>query len=165
MSFYFEEIDVGEVIDLGDFHFTAELIKSYSEIYDPLPFHIDEEAAKVGPFKALSASGWQVSSIWMHCMYRTLTEMAKRRSSLGEPVAKMGPSPGFKNMKWLAPVLADDTISYSCEITNKRSSQSRSDWGILFIHNYGANQHGVRVMEFDGSVFIERNTTLIEAES
>lgn len=162
MSFYFEEIEIGEVLELGDFKFTAELIKSYSEIYDPLPFHLDEEAARNGPFGALAASGWQVSAIWMHCMCRTLQQLAEDRLSLGEPVAKMGPSPGFKNMRWLKPVLAGDVISYECEITNKRTTNSRPEWGILFIHNRAKNQHGEMVMEFDGIVFVERNIVLME---
>lgn len=164
MSFYYEEIEVGDVLELGEFEFTAELIKSYSEIYDPLPFHLDEEAAKNGPFGALAASGWQVSAIWMHCMCRTLEQLAKDRIACNEPVAKMGPSPGFKNMRWLKPVLAGDVISYECEITNKRTTANRPEWGILFIHNRAKNPQGELVMEFDGIVFVERNIVLMEDE-
>ena len=161
MSFYFEEIDVGDVLELGEFEFTAELIKSYSRIYDPLPFHLDERAAKAGPFGALAASGWQVSALWMHCMWRTLEQLAEDRRACHEPVAKMGPSPGFKNMRWLKPVLAGDVISYECEITNKRTTASRPEWGILFIHNRAKNQRSEMVMEFDGSVFVEKNIVLM----
>ena len=162
MSFYFEEIEIGDVLELGEFKFTAELIKSYSQAYDPLPFHIDEEAAKNGPFGALAASGWQVSAIWMHCMCRTLQRLAEDRRACNEPVAKMGPSPGFKNMRWLHPVLAGDVISYECEITNKRTTNSRPEWGILFIHNRAKNALGELVMEFDGIVFVERNIVLMD---
>lgn len=162
MSFYFEEIEIGDVLELGEFKFTAELIKSYSQVYDPLPFHIDEEAAKNGPFGALAASGWQVSAIWMHCMCRTLQRLAEDRRACNEPVAKMGPSPGFKNMRWLHPVLAGDVISYECVITNKRTTNSRPEWGILFIHNRAKNAQGELVMEFDGIVFVERNIVLMD---
>lgn len=162
MSFYYEEIEIGEVIELGEFEFTAELIKSYSKVYDPLPFHLDEEAAQAGPFGALAASGWQVSAIWMHCLCRTLQQLAEDRRACGEPVATMGPSPGFKNMRWLKPVLAGDVISYECEITNKHTTASRPDWGILFFHNRAQTQAGEMVMEFDGLVFVERNIVLMK---
>ncbi len=83
---------------------------------------------------------------------RVEEEQARR----GEPVAQMGPSPGFRDMKWLKPVFAGDTIRYTTSIVDTRASASRPGWGIATHQNTGTNQHGERVFSFTGSVFIER---------
>ena len=65
MSHFLQDMQVGQEIDLGTFTFTADHIKRYAALYDPQPFHMDEEAAKQSHFGALCASGWQTASIWM----------------------------------------------------------------------------------------------------
>ena len=65
----------------------------------------------------------------------------------------MGPSPGFKELKWLLPVYAGDTISYATTLVSKRVSGSRPGWGIVSHHNTGDNQAGKRVFEFTSTAF------------
>ena len=74
----------------------------------------------------------------------------------GEVIAKLGPSPGFRELKWLKPVYAGDTITYASEIVEKRVTKSRPGWGIVFARNTGTNQKGELVMSFIGSGFVER---------
>ena len=70
--------------------------------------------------------------------------------------SRIGPSPGFRDLKWLKPVYAGDTVSYSSILTQARPSGSRPGWGLVTHHNVGVNQHGARVIEFLGTVFWER---------
>ena len=42
----------------------------------------------------------------------------------GEEVAVWGPSPGFRELRWIRPVLAGDTISFSNQVETKRTSES-----------------------------------------
>ncbi|MFD0934264.1 dehydratase, partial [Methylobacterium trifolii] len=65
----------------------------------------------------------------------------------------LGPSPGFRNMRWLAPVYAGDTLRYRTRLTDKRASASRPGWGLAFAHNTAENQHGTPVFAFDSTVF------------
>jgi acyl dehydratase len=73
----------------------------------------------------------------------------------GEAVATLGPSPGFRELKWLKPVYAGDTIKYSTEIIDKRVSNSRRGWGIMSIHNTGVNQNGEPVISFISVAFVQ----------
>ena len=73
----------------------------------------------------------------------------------GQRPARLGPSPGFSNLKWLKPVYAGDTITYRSTVTAKRASASRPGWGLVFHHNTATNQHGEEVFAFDGMVFWE----------
>jgi len=73
-----------------------------------------------------------------------------------EPVAALGPSPGFRELKWLKPVYAGDTVSYATEIIDKRTSSSRPEWGLMSIRNTGVNQNGELVISFISVAFVQR---------
>ena len=153
---FWEDILVGERIEIGRHTFTADGMKDFARRFDPQPFHIDEAAAARSHFGALVASGWHTASLWMRLMadYDRADNAARR--ARGEAVGKLGPSPGFRELKWLKPVYAGDTISYSAEVLDKRPSNSRPQWGLITIRNGGVNQKGEPVISFTSAVFIER---------
>lgn len=153
---YFEDIEVGERRDLGHHRFTAEDIKSFAVRYDPQPFHLDEAAAARSHFGALVASGWHTAAVFMRTFVEAERRIAAEMAARGEPAAKIGPSPGFRNLKWLKPVYAGDTIEYSSEVLEKRPLDSRPGWGLVTVRNAGTNQDGVLVFEFEGALFVER---------
>ncbi|MEJ1938017.1 MaoC family dehydratase N-terminal domain-containing protein, partial [Nostoc sp. NIES-2111] len=72
------------------------------------------------------------------------------------PSARLGPSPGFRDMKWLKPVYAGDTITYASTLVDKRPSASRPQWGLVTHRNTGVNQKGELVFEFRATAFLER---------
>jgi acyl dehydratase len=153
---FFEDIVVGERHELGSHTFTADDIKRFASAFDPQPFHLDEAAAEKSHFGGLIASGWHTVSVWMKLNIRELQRQNDERVAAGERVARMGPSPGFDELKWLRPVYAGDTIAYSFEVTSKKESRSRPEWGMVNFKNAGVNQKGEAVLTFNGHVFVER---------
>jgi acyl dehydratase len=153
---YFEDVHVGESFDLGRHTFTADEIKAFAARFDPQPFHLDEAAAARSHFGRLCASGWHTASLWMRHMVDHRKRDADVRLARGEPPVNMGPSPGFRDLKWLKPVFVGDTVSYATEIIDGRLSESLPGWGILILRNTGTNQHGERVLSFDSVAFFER---------
>ena len=153
---YFDDINVGDRIALGDHAFTADNIKSFAAQYDPQAFHMDEAAAAKSHFGALCASGWHTVAAWMNLRVQYGRREDAERSARGEAIAKLGPSPGFRDLKWLKPVYVGDTITYASEVVEKRVTKSRPGWGIIFARNTGTNQKGELVMSFIGSGFVER---------
>ena len=153
---YFDDIDVGDRMDIGSHLFTADEIKLFAAQFDPQPFHIDEAAAARSHFGALCASGWHTASMWMRLRVQYGQREDAERAARGEVLAKLGPSPGFRDLKWLKPVYAGDTIAYASEVVEKRVTKSRPGWGIVFARNTGTNQKGELVMSFTGSGFVER---------
>ena len=150
---FFEDLAVGDVTELGSFAFTADAIKHFARAYDPQPFHVDEEAAARSFYGGLIASGWQVASIWMKLQVAYQGETIARARAEGRPVAELGPSPGFRNMVWAKPVRPGDTLAYGVEITAKKESASRPQWGIVSMLGFADNQHGQRVFQYEGAVF------------
>jgi acyl dehydratase len=156
---FFEDIHVGEMSDIGRHTFTAEDIKSFATRFDPQPFHLDEEAAARSHFGALCASGWHTACVWMRLMIEYRRREDEERRARGEAVAQLGPSPGFRDLKWIKPVFAGDTVSYGIEILETRPLNSRPGWGMIFTRNTGLNQHGEPVISFISSAFVERKGT------
>jgi acyl dehydratase len=153
---FFEDIEVGQRRELGSFTFTAELIKRFASQYDPQRFHLDEEEGRKSLFGGLAASGWHVAAVCMKLLVADGQRQAKEAAARGEKVAAWGPSPGFRELRWVRPVLAGDTISFSSEVESLRSSAKRPEWGILQARNIGTNQRGELVYSFLATGFVQR---------
>jgi acyl dehydratase len=151
---FFDELVIGESHELGSLVFTPQEIVAFARSFDPQPFHMDEEAARKSSFGGLCASGWHTAAGWMAAM---VSHRRRQEAAFGaEAAPRLGPSPGFRNLRWLKPVYAGDRISYRSTVADKRASASRPNWGLFFHHNTGVDQNGETVFSFDGCVFVER---------
>ncbi|MDB5647254.1 MaoC family dehydratase [Methylobacterium sp.] len=149
---FLESAPLGTTRDLGRHRFTPDAIVAFARAYDPQAFHLDPEAARETHFGALCASGWHTAAAWMKRLHITRERDIAHTAKSG-PVPQLGPSPGFRDMRWLVPVYAGDTIRYTCTLTDKRATASRPGWGLATHQNTGVNQRGQTVFTFTGSVF------------
>ena len=145
---YLEDLVPGTVETFEPRLFTPEAVVAFARAFDPQPFHVDEAAARASHFGGLCASGWQTAATWMR-------QMLLHRG-LSDDGARIGPSPGFRDMRWLKPVYAGDTVTYDTTLTGTRASGSRPGWGFVLAHNTGRNQRGETVFSFDSTVLWER---------
>ena len=113
---FFEDIEIGQRREVGSFTFTADAIKTFAAQFDPQRFHLDEEAGRQSLFGGLAASGWHVGSVCMKLLVADGQRQAREAAARGEEIAIWGPSPGFRELRWIKPVLAGDTISFASEI-------------------------------------------------
>jgi acyl dehydratase len=153
---FFEDMRVGEKYEVGRHTFTTDNIKAFAVRFDPQLFHIDEEAAKRSHFGALCASGWHTASVWMRLMIEHHLREDEKSRARGEAVAIFGPSPGFRDLKWLKPVYVGDTITYATEIVEMRPSKSRPGWGLIAVRNTGNDQRDEPVISFVSTSFVQR---------
>jgi acyl dehydratase len=152
---YFEDIEVGDTYEVGRHRFGADEIKRFARRFDPQLFHLDEAAAAASHFGALCASGWHTAVVWMRLMVDHRRGLADAARTRGEPVAGIGPALGFREMKWLKPVYAGDTIAYKTEVIETRASVGRPGFGLMTIRSTGANQNGEPVISFVSTTFVE----------
>jgi len=151
---FFEDIQVGDRRELGTFTFTADDIKKFAARFDPQRFHLDEEEGRKSPFGGLAASGWHIGSVCMKLLVADGQRQASELAARGEMIAVWGPSPGFRELRWIRPVLAGDTVTFANEVVAKRTSESRPDWGILQGRNTGTNQRGEKVFSILATAFV-----------
>lgn len=153
---FLEDMTIGERREVGTFTFTADAIKTFAAQFDPQPFHLDEEAGKNSLFGGLAASGWHVAAVCMKLMVADAQRESAEAAKRGELVATGGPSPGFRELRWLKPVLAGDTITYYKQVESLRPSDLRPQWGIMQARNTGINQRGEVVFSFLATAFVPR---------
>jgi acyl dehydratase len=153
---YFEDFRVGDRAEIGSHTFTADEIKAFAREFDPQPFHLDEGAAACSHFGALVASGWHTAAL---CLRHVVEDRHHRQAELrrrGEPVAKTGPSPGLRHLKWPRPVYAGDTVTFTTEVVELRDDPKRPGVGLRIARNTGTNQRGELVYSVLSSTYIER---------
>lgn len=146
-----EYFGIGVTTTLGSYRFEAEAIKAFARKYDPQPFHTDEEAAKKSVLGSLCASGWHTTAVWMKL---NLAYRGRPWEGPG-PEPEFGPSPGFKNLKWLKPVFAGETVTFTFIGLDLRALASRPGWRMLTIHSEGFDSTGDKVIEFDSAVLVK----------
>lgn len=156
---FFEDIEIGQRHEFGSFTFNAEDIKRFARQFDPQRFHLSEEEGRKSLFGGLAASGWHVASVCMKLIVADGQRLAREAAARGEQVPLWGPSPGFRELRWLKPVLAGDTLSFVSEVETRRTSDSRPEWGIVQIRNRGTNQRGELAFSFLATAFVPRRDT------
>ncbi|MGQ7791362.1 MaoC/PaaZ C-terminal domain-containing protein [Faunimonas sp. B44] len=130
------DVCLGSPFALGTTRFEPAAIVAFARRYDPQPFHLDETAARTGPFGALAASGWHTAASWGRAF------LAACRGAGGEP----GPFLAVSDLKWLRPVYAGDTVAWS--VTPLERCTGTNGEEAMIVRGAGTNQDGVTVYEF-----------------
>lgn len=149
-----DAFDIGRRNDLGTHRFTAEEIIAFARKFDPQPFHIDAEAATGSMFGGLCASGWHTTAVWMKKNVEFRDRWHDELKANGKSPPEMGPSPGFRNLRWHKPVYAGDTIQFFNTWLSARRRERKPEWGIVESHSEGFNQNGEKVISFDSAVLV-----------
>ncbi|OYW37412.1 MAG: dehydratase, partial [Brevundimonas sp. 12-68-7] len=134
---YFEDFIVGDVYE----HRPGKTVTEYDNHLFTLmtmnthPMHFDAEFAKASEFKRnIVVSPYTLALL----IGMSVTDCSQKA------IANLG----MDEVKFTAPVFADDTIYGESEVLAKRESQSRPGQGIVTIRTIGLNQDGVQVCTF-----------------
>ena len=136
---WWEDFKVGERAEMGRHTFGEDEIVAFARQFDPQPFHVDPQAARASAFGGLIASGWHTCAVGMRLM---VEQYIGRTASLG--------SPGIEDIRWLKPVRAGDTLTYSRTVTASRASTSRAGVGLVKHRWEAVNQAGETVLTMEG---------------
>jgi acyl dehydratase len=139
IKYYWEDMAVGSVRDLGSVTMSADEILDFARQFDPQPFHVDEEAAKHSIFGSLCASGWHTAAL---AMKLTVENFLLEAASMG--------SPGVENLRWLKPVYPGDTLRLEQSVVESRALRSRPEVGLVRSRWEMFNQNGDKVMQMEG---------------
>ncbi|MES1932369.1 acyl dehydratase [Salinisphaera shabanensis T35B1] len=142
---HYEDLTVGDTVELGPTSASAEEMIAFAKRYDPQPFHLSDEGAADTYFGRLAASGWHTAALTMRLMM----------TGRDEPLASLG-SPGFENLRWRKPVYPDDQLTARVTVASKRLSKSRPEMGLVQFEIETRNQDGVVVMSFVSTSMMAR---------
>ena len=141
---HYEDLSVGEVVDLGHTSVSKEMIISFAREFDPFPFHLDEDAARASLLGGLASSGWQTAALSLRML----------GDSFLNTIASMG-GLGFSDLKWKKPVMVGDSIGGTATIASLRRSRHHPERGIVQLDLDIRNQNGEPVMSMRLANLIE----------
>ena len=136
---YFEDYEVGETAEFGDYAVTEEEIVEFARKYDPQPFHVDPEAGARTIYGGLISSGWMTGSIMMRLLVDNFIS----------PLSSIS-SPAIDEVRWHKPVRPGDRLRVRTTILEKRRSESKPDRGVIRVRQEAVNQDGETVMSYTG---------------
>ena len=139
ITYFWEDMAVGQVRDLGTISPSREDIIAFASQFDPQPFHLDDAAGAASVFGGLCASGWHTCSMAMSLM---VTNFLQQTSSLG--------SPGLENIQWKKPVYPNDTLRLQTTVLETKPMGRRPDVGMTRNLWEMFNQHGDKVLHMEG---------------
>lgn len=128
---HWEDFEPGSRRTYGAYKVTEAEIIEFGREYDPLPFHVDPEAAADGPYGTLTAPGLLTCAIFMRLL---VDHVLVDSTSMG--------SPGVETVRWKTPVRPGDTLSVRQEVLTTRVLASRPELGLVNNRFEILNQHG-----------------------
>jgi acyl dehydratase len=143
-NLYFEELQVGARSTAGPHLLSRDEIIRFAKQYDPIPRHIDEEAAAKSVFGGLTASGSNTFAVYILL------------SSQLQPHYQVLMGLGWEELKLTNPVRPGDALDLEMTILELRASKSKPDRGIVRNRNLLRNQKRETVLECISTIFVAR---------
>ncbi|MBL8883065.1 MAG: hypothetical protein JNL45_08430 [Hyphomicrobium sp.] len=149
---YFEDVVIGSEIDLGHYTFGPEAVAEFNACTGNAAQHVDG-STEIG---SCDVPIWHLPAAWMQRMVRFYEEESKQREASGEPIPRLGPATGFKQLRWHRPVAIGETITFRGWAERKLDIASQHRWGLLVVGAEGLNADGETVVSFYPQMLLER---------
>lgn len=130
---YLEDFTVGRKFSSATVAVTTDAIKTFAAQFDPQPFHLDEDAARLSPFGRLVASGWHTAAMTMRLLVESRLFIPGGLIGLGGEIG------------WPRPTYAGDSLHVESEVVEAKRSRGKPDRGIVTITHRTLNQRGEAV--------------------
>lgn len=115
---YFEDIGFDEVQVSSTYSFRRDEVIAFARQWDPLPVHLDDEAARAAGFEGITASGTHMLAVKQRLLHDF---------NLGVSVIT---SFGSDDTRYHAPARPGDSVRLHFRWVDKRLSKSRPSVGI-----------------------------------
>jgi len=145
---YFEDFTVGLIIKTKPKKITKSEIIDFAKNYDPQRFHVDERAAKDGPFGKLVSSG-----------FMTLGKSFAQFFETGVIDETGMGAWGIDELRWIKPVYPEDTLITKVEVLEKKLSSKNPNKGTVRTHQTVLNQKDEVVMTWISNFMIKSKSS------
>ena len=150
-TLYFDDVQTGYRFVLGPYAVSRKELLDFNQKWDPLPIHIDEEAAREKGFKGITASGQ-----YTLCVKQRLLNTADWTDAVIGALA-------FDELTFPTAVYPGDRLTLHIECLETRRSKSKSDRGIIKFNFRMVNQDDLVVLNYLDTVMFSRGAKKIES--
>ena len=141
---YFDDFHIGETFETEPNFISKDEIIDFASKYDPQTFHLDEEAAKNGPFGQLTSSGFMT-------LGKSFTQIINTDVFNGSSMGAWG----LDELRWTKPVYPGDTLKTKVEVLEKKLSSKNPIKGTVRLKQTVSNQNGDVVMTWISNSMIK----------
>lgn len=145
---FFDDITPGQQFDFGPYHVPREELIAFNTRWDPLPIHLNDEAARARGLKGITASGQ-----YTLCIKQALLNRADWTDAVIGAL-------GFDELRFPHPVYPGDDVRLNIECLETRVSRSKPERGIIKFLFQLFNQHDVVVLKYLDTVMFARQPGL-----
>lgn len=136
-----QDFTPGARFDLGAVSLTADEIKDFARVYDPQPFHLDEDAAKKSVLGVLASSGWHSIALAKKRMVETV---------LNTPA--YGGALAYGEVRWKKPVPADTQLHIAVEVASQNTASPLPGYGTVSFSGIVQGDDGAQFLTFEMDV-------------
>ncbi|MDA9649077.1 MaoC/PaaZ C-terminal domain-containing protein [Alphaproteobacteria bacterium] len=144
---YFDDFQIGETFETEPNFISKDEIIDFASKYDPQAFHLDEEAAKNGPFGQLTSSGFMT-------LGKSFTQIFNTDVFNGSSMGAWG----LDELRWTKPVYPGDTLKTKVEVLEKKLSSKNPTKGTVRLKQTVSNQNSDIVMTWISNSMIKVKT-------
>ncbi len=141
---YFDDIKAGEVFTYGPYRVEREELLAFNRKWDPLPIHLDDDAARLRGHRSITASGQ-----YTLCVKQVFVNQTPWCEAVIGAL-------GFDEVRFPHPVYVDDDLYARIECTATRASRSKPDRGIVTLNFRIYNADDVTVLTYIDTVMFAR---------
>jgi acyl dehydratase len=117
---FYEDLVPGLTFDLGVTEVDGAEMVAFARRFDPQWYHVDEALAAESAYGGVIASGFYTVSLFMRAYVDALLDRAAAAAS-----------PGLEELRWTAPVYADDRLAVGLEVLDRALSRARPGFGTV----------------------------------
>ena len=139
---FFDDIEVPSRIISPSQVVDRDEMVDFARIWNPLPIHLDEDAAR--PFGGLTASG----PFLLAFRIRLIHQMNRQPAVIA--------SFGYDEVRFKAPAHAGDKLTLFLDFQKKRLSSSKPDRGIVTVLQTLINQDGNEILTVVDTVLVKK---------
>jgi acyl dehydratase len=141
---YFDDFHVGMSFETEPNFISKDEIIDFASKYDPQTFHLDEDAAKNGPFGRLTSSGFMT-------LGKSFTQIFNTNVFNGSSMGAWG----LDELRWTKPVYPGDTLKTQVEVLEKKLSSKNPIKGTVRLKQTVYNQNEDVVMTWISNSMIK----------
>ena len=141
---YFDDFHVGDCFETEPNFISKDEIIDFASKYDPQSFHLDEDAAKNGPFGRLTSSGFMT-------LGKSFTQIFNTNVFNGSSMGAWG----LDELRWTKPVYPGDTLKTQVEVLEKKLSSKNPIKGTVRLKQTVFNQNEDVVMTWISNSMIK----------
>ena len=143
-NLYFEDLEIGTRSTAGPYGVSRDEIVEFAKKYDPVPRHLDEEAAARSVFGGLTACSAHTFSIFILLTTRL------------QPRLHVLAGLSWDKLRLPQPVRPGDELDLETTVLEMRESKSKPDRGIVGTGVLLRNQRREPVLECTSNILVAR---------